>query len=49
MNRFLNENWRELVTELGTPIGDALSQIVQRILNNIFEIFPYDEAFPETV
>jgi hypothetical protein len=49
MNTFLNENWKELVRDLSPPIGEALSQVVQRILTNIFELVPFDEAFPETV
>jgi hypothetical protein len=49
MNTFMNENWRELVRDLATPIGEALSQVMQRILTNIFELVPFDEAFPVTV
>ena len=49
MNTFLNENWKELVRDLAPPIAEALSQVVQTILTNIFELVPFDEAFPETV
>jgi hypothetical protein len=49
MNTVLNENWRELVQDMAPPIGEAVGQVVQRILTNIFELVPYDEGFPETV
>jgi hypothetical protein len=49
MNSFLNENWKELVRDLAPPVGDALGLIVERILTNLFERLPFDEAFPETV
>jgi hypothetical protein len=49
MNTVLNENWREVVQELAPAIGDALSQLVQRVLTNISELLPFDEVFPETV
>jgi hypothetical protein len=45
----MNENWKELIRELAPPIGEAIGQIVKRILTNIFELVPYDEAFPETL
>jgi hypothetical protein len=49
MNKFLNENWKDLVRELAPPVAEALSQVVQTVLTNIFGLVPYDEAFPETV
>jgi len=49
MNTFLNENWRELVRDLGPPIGELVNDIVKSVLTNIFELVPYDESFPETV
>jgi hypothetical protein len=49
MNTFLNENWRELVRDLAPSIGEAVNEVVKRILTNIFELVPFDEVFPETV
>jgi hypothetical protein len=49
MNTFLNENWKELVRDLAPPVGEAVSQVVQRILTTIFELVPFDDAFTETV
>jgi len=49
MNTFLNENWRELARDLLPPIGEAISEVLKTLLTNIFELVPYDDAFPETV
>jgi hypothetical protein len=49
MNTFLNENWKELVRDLAPPIGEVVNEIVKRILTSIFELVPFDEAFPEKV
>jgi hypothetical protein len=49
MNKFLNENWRELLRAVKEPIREILRPIGERILTNIFELVPFDEAFPETV
>jgi len=49
MNSFLNENWREVVRDLAPPVGEALGQALHTLLTDIFELVPYDEAFPETV
>jgi len=49
MNMFLNENWKDLVRDLAPPIGEALGQVLKTVLTNIYELVPYDEAFPETL
>jgi hypothetical protein len=49
MNTILNENWKELVRDLAPPVGEALSQVVKQIITTIFELVPFDEAFPERV
>jgi len=49
MNTFLNENWRELVRDMGPSIGEALNEVVKSIFTNIAELVPYDESYPETV
>jgi hypothetical protein len=49
MNSFLNENWREVVRDLAPTVGDAVGQVLHRLLSNVFELVPYDEAFPETI
>ncbi|CAB3375916.1 Hypothetical predicted protein [Cloeon dipterum] len=49
MNRFLNENWRELVLELGPPIAEALNQVLTQLMSNIAKTVPMKEVFPEVV
>lgn len=41
MNRFLNENWKEVVKELGAPVVDSISQVFEIILSRITELVPY--------
>ncbi|XP_059489955.1 protein takeout-like [Neocloeon triangulifer] len=48
MNEFLDENWRELVSELGPPIAEALNQVLTSMMTNIARTVPYKEIFPET-
>ncbi|XP_069688396.1 protein takeout-like [Periplaneta americana] len=45
MNHFLNENWQELIREMGPPVGEAINQFVSALLSNVFELVPYDDAF----
>jgi len=49
MNTVLNENWKEMVQALAPPVAEALSQVVQRLITNVFELLPFDETYPETV
>lgn len=44
-NLFLNENWRDVFNEINKSVFDAFSQIVENVLNNIFQKVPYDELF----
>ncbi|KAK9504240.1 hypothetical protein O3M35_010615 [Rhynocoris fuscipes] len=41
MNRFLNDNWKEVVKELGAPVVDSISQVFEIILSRITELVPY--------
>jgi hypothetical protein len=49
MNKFLNENSRELLREVKEPIREILRPIGEMITTIIFELVPFDEVFPETV
>lgn len=49
MNSFLNENWKDVLADVGPTIAKAMNQVLSTILTNIFQLVPYDEAFPETV
>lgn len=45
MNTFLNENWRDILTELKPSITSALEQILEAIINRIFAKVPYKELY----
>lgn len=49
MNTFLNENWKDVLADVGPTIGEAMAQVITIILSNIFQLVPYDEAFPDKV
>ncbi|KAK9504239.1 hypothetical protein O3M35_010614 [Rhynocoris fuscipes] len=45
MNRFLNENWKEVTNELGPAVGEAFSDIFRLLLTRIAAQVPYDEIY----
>lgn len=45
MNKFLNENWRDILNELNPSITSALEQILEAIINRIFGKVPYRELY----
>ncbi|XP_075215010.1 protein takeout-like [Lycorma delicatula] len=45
MNQFLDENWKEVLNELGDPLIKSLSPIFTLIINNIAKEVPYNEIF----
>jgi Haemolymph juvenile hormone binding protein (JHBP) len=47
MNEFLNENWREMVNELGPPVAEALNQVLTQLMTSIARTVPYDDIFPD--
>lgn len=47
-NSFLNENWNEVFPEIRQSVFDALSQIVEFYMINIFTKIPYNELFAES-
>ncbi|KAF4524415.1 hypothetical protein B566_EDAN009331 [Ephemera danica] len=49
MNAFLNENWREMVKDLGPPIVGVLSAATNQVIEAIMRVVPYDEMFPESL
>jgi hypothetical protein len=48
MNAFLNENWREMVKDLGPPIVAVLSAATNQVIETVMKHVPYDELFPDT-
>ena len=45
MNTFMNENWREIMKEVGPAVAEALGEFIKQVLNNIFSLVPRDEVF----
>jgi hypothetical protein len=48
MNKFMNENWREVLKQLGKPTYDALGLIVHTILTEAAKTVPYKDIFDDT-
>ncbi|XP_075221719.1 protein takeout-like isoform X2 [Lycorma delicatula] len=47
MNRFLNENWQEIMKELGPAMAEALGEIFRRTLTSMAEVVPFKNIFPK--
>lgn len=47
MNKFLNENWADILSELKPSISSAFEQIFELIINRIFAKVPYEDLFLE--
>lgn len=45
MNNILNENWVDVVKELGPGIGRTIGVIVNSVVKGYFNAVPYDEIF----
>lgn len=43
MNRFLDENWKEVTNDLGSTVAETISSIITTIAQNIFSQMPFDE------
>ncbi|KAJ4448249.1 hypothetical protein ANN_10263 [Periplaneta americana] len=48
MNKFLNENWRLVLDEIGKPAYKALGLIVHQIVTNVAKKVPFKELFLDT-
>jgi hypothetical protein len=48
MNQFINDNWRDVLRELGQPTYDALGLVVHTILTNTLKVVPYKDLFDDT-
>lgn len=45
MNRFLNENWQEILGEVKPAFEEALGATFKNIAQRLFTKVPYDEIF----
>ncbi|KAL1132412.1 hypothetical protein AAG570_010367, partial [Ranatra chinensis] len=45
MNRFLNENWKEVTREVGPAVGEAIAEVFKIILTNIAQLVPFSDIY----
>jgi hypothetical protein len=45
MNKFINENWREILDDLKATIVDSFASVFQTIINHVFNNFAYTDMF----
>lgn len=45
MNMFLNENWKDILNELKTPITIGFGNVFTAIINHVFNNFAYSDLF----
>lgn len=44
-NRFLNENWSDILAELKPVLRKAIGNIANGVVSPIFSKFPYEQLF----
>lgn len=47
MNKFLNENWREVTAEIRPALAKAIEDILRAITSRLFDIYPLEEILPD--
>lgn len=47
MNRFLNENWREITAELRPALASSIEHILREIARRLYEIYPIQQILPD--
>ncbi|KAI8421687.1 hypothetical protein MSG28_009673 [Choristoneura fumiferana] len=45
INQVMNDNWRDLIKELGPPYNKAVANKVHEIVNKLYKNVPFDELF----
>ncbi|XP_046805082.1 protein takeout-like [Lucilia cuprina] len=45
INVFINENWLEIFNEIHNSLFNGLTPIMQKIFNDVFSKYPYEEFF----
>lgn len=45
INRVLNDNWRDVIKELGPGIGRTFGSVVNSMMKGYLESTPYNEIF----
>ena len=46
MNRFMEENWKAVYSELKPVINEAVSTIFLDVIKKVFDKFSLDDLFP---
>lgn len=46
MNRFLNENWREITAEIRPALSSSIANILREIARRLYEIYPIQQILP---
>uniref|UniRef100_A0AAU6SHK8 Protein takeout-like protein n=1 Tax=Maconellicoccus hirsutus TaxID=177089 RepID=A0AAU6SHK8_MACHI len=46
MNRFLNENWRDIIKEVGPAVADALTEVFRATMGAMADLVPFEYLFP---
>lgn len=44
-NKFLNENWQDILNELKANLFDAFGQVVESLINSVFSKIQYKDLF----
>jgi hypothetical protein len=47
VERFMNENWKELYQSMSPGISEAFAQVVRNTVNSVASGLPFDTVFPE--
>lgn len=47
MNRFLNENWKEVAAEMRPALSRAIDNILRSVTGQLFETFPLEQILPD--
>lgn len=45
MNKFLNDNWRDIFEEMKPVLFDTYAKIFKNLMNNVFTKIPYKNLF----
>ena len=45
MDNFMNENWKDILKDVGPVLAEGMGQYIQQVLNNIFQLVPNEEVF----
>lgn len=47
LNRVLNENWKEVYSEVKKPVIKAFQDVYAKTMQNVFDTIPYNKLFKQ--